>query len=63
MTGEFDRLAPPAEIRNVAERIFDASKTPDVRFEVIAGVGHVCNVEGADAYTRHLHDFVAMVAR
>jgi pimeloyl-ACP methyl ester carboxylesterase len=59
MTGEFDRLAPPAEIRGVAERIFDASDTPDVRFEVIAGVGHVCNVEGADAYTRHLSDFVA----
>jgi pimeloyl-ACP methyl ester carboxylesterase len=62
MTGEHDRLAPPSEIRSVAERIFDASKTPDVRFEVIAGVGHVCNVEGADAYTRHLQDFVARVA-
>lgn len=59
MTGEFDRLAPPAEIRGVAERIFDASKTPDVQFEVIPGVGHVCNVEGAEAYTRHLQRFVA----
>jgi pimeloyl-ACP methyl ester carboxylesterase len=63
MTGEYDRLAPPAEIRGVAERIFDAAKIPDVRFEVIAGVGHVCNVEGAEVYTRHLHDFVARVAR
>jgi pimeloyl-ACP methyl ester carboxylesterase len=62
MTGEHDRLAPPSEIRSVAERIFDASRTPDVRFEVIAGVGHVCNVEGAEAYTRHLQDFVARVA-
>lgn len=59
MTGQHDRLAPPSEIRAVSERIFDAAKTPDVRFEVIAGVGHVCNVEGAEAYNRHLHDFVA----
>jgi pimeloyl-ACP methyl ester carboxylesterase len=62
MTGEFDRLAPPVEIRSVAERIFDASATPDVRFEMISGVGHVCNVEGADQYTRHLQDFIARVA-
>ncbi len=62
MTGEFDRLAPPAEIRAVAERIFDASRVPDVRFEIIAGVGHVCNVEGPDDYTRHLTNFVAKVA-
>lgn len=61
MTGEHDRLAPPAEIRGVAERIFDAAPTPDVRFEVIPGVGHVCNVEGAERYTRHLHDFVTRV--
>ncbi|GLS86789.1 hypothetical protein GCM10010873_17630 [Cypionkella aquatica] len=59
MTGAYDRLAPPAEIRSVAERIFDAAKNPDLRFEVIAGVGHVCNVEGAEVFTRHLHDFVA----
>jgi pimeloyl-ACP methyl ester carboxylesterase len=62
MTGEYDRLAPAAEIRGVAERIFDASPTPDVQFEIIPGVGHVCNVEGADAYTRHLAGFVAKVA-
>jgi pimeloyl-ACP methyl ester carboxylesterase len=59
MSGEFDQLAPPAEIKAVAEQIFDASPAPDVRFEVIAGVGHVCNVEGAEAYTRHLSEFVA----
>ena len=64
MTGEFDRLAPPAEIRAVAERIFDAvpAPAPDVRFEVIARAGHVCNVEGADQYSRILQDFVAKVA-
>ena len=55
------RLAPPEEIRTVADRIFDSAPHPDVRFEVIAGVGHVCNVEGADQYNRHLSDFVAKV--
>ncbi len=63
MTGEFDRLAPPDEIRRVAARILDASPTPDVRFEVIAGAGHVCNVEAADQYNRHLTDFVTRITR
>jgi len=62
MTGEFDTLAPPAEIRSVAERILDTAKSPDVRFEVIAGAGHVCNVEGAVSYNRHLLDFITKVA-
>ena len=62
MTGEFDRLAPPAEIRHVAERISDAAKSADVRFEVIAGAGHVCNVEAAAAYSHLLRDFVAKIA-
>jgi pimeloyl-ACP methyl ester carboxylesterase len=62
MTGEYDRLAPPAEIRRVAERIFDTARNRDVRFEVIEGVGHVCNVEGAEQYTRTLSDFISKVA-
>ena len=58
MTGEHDRLAPPAEIRGVAGRIWDAAPRPDVRFEVIADAGHVCNVEQPDAYTRPLLDLL-----
>lgn len=58
MTGEHDRLAPPAEIRAVAGRIWDSAPRPDVRFEVIPGAGHVCNVEAPDAYNRHLTDFL-----
>jgi pimeloyl-ACP methyl ester carboxylesterase len=54
MTGEHDRLAPPLEIRGVAGRIWDAAPRPDVRFEVIAGAGHVCNVEKPEIYSRHL---------
>ncbi|MFN4192865.1 MAG: alpha/beta fold hydrolase [Tabrizicola sp.] len=56
MTGEHDRLAPPAEIRAVAGRIRDAAPRPDVRFEVIAAAGHVCNVEQPEAYNRRLLD-------
>ncbi|MFN3645793.1 MAG: alpha/beta fold hydrolase [Gemmobacter sp.] len=62
MTGEHDRLAPPAEIRAVAGRILDASPEPDVRFEVIAGAGHLCNIEGPAGYDRHLIPFVQRVA-
>jgi len=58
MTGEHDRLAPPAEIRSVAGRIWDNAPRPDVRFEVIADAGHVCNVEQPAAYNRPLLDFL-----
>jgi pimeloyl-ACP methyl ester carboxylesterase len=58
MTGEHDRLAPPAEIRAVAGRIWDSARHPDVRFEVIQGAGHVCNIEAPDTYNRHLTTFL-----
>lgn len=61
MTGEHDRLAPPREIKHVAKRIWDASPRPDVRFETIAGAGHVCNVEQPDTYNAILTDFLARV--
>ncbi|MEN9851124.1 MAG: hypothetical protein RL128_1287, partial [Pseudomonadota bacterium] len=64
MTGQHDRLAPPSEIRAVAGRILDAAPQmqgarPDVQYETIPGVGHVCNVEGADAYNAALIPFLA----
>ena len=58
ITGEHDRLAPPAEIRGVAGRIWDAAPRPDVRFEVLSGAGHVCNVEAPVAYNRPLLDLL-----
>jgi pimeloyl-ACP methyl ester carboxylesterase len=61
MTGEHDRLAPPAEIRGVASRIWDRAPLPDIRFEVIADAGHVCNLEQPDAYSRHLMRFLRRV--
>ncbi len=63
MTGQHDRLAPPAEIRNVAGRIFDAAHNPDLRFEVIERAGHVCNVEAPEVYTRHLLAFLARLPK
>lgn len=62
MTGAHDRLAPPSEIRGVAGRIWDSAKRPDVRFEVIAGAGHVCNVEAPADYNRHLATFLRGLA-
>lgn len=59
MTGEHDRLAPPAEIKSVSERIWDKSPHPDVRFEVIAGAGHVCNLEKPQQYNAYLAEFLA----
>jgi pimeloyl-ACP methyl ester carboxylesterase len=58
MTGAADRLAPPAEIRAVAVRIFAAAPGADVRFEVLPGAGHVCNLEAPEAYDRHLLAFL-----
>jgi pimeloyl-ACP methyl ester carboxylesterase len=62
MTGEYDRLAPPAEIRSVAGRILAASPQPDVRFEVIPDAGHVCNLEQPAVYNRILLEFLGRLA-
>lgn len=61
MTGEHDRLAPPAEIRGVAERILRRADRPNVRYETITDAGHVCNVEQPDTYNRILVDFLSRV--
>jgi pimeloyl-ACP methyl ester carboxylesterase len=62
MTGEHDRLAPPATPRISAGRIWDLVPRPDVRFEVIAGAGHVCNVEAPRAYNGALLDLLERLA-
>ncbi|KIN63483.1 Transcriptional regulator, TetR family [Sulfitobacter noctilucicola] len=61
MTGEHDRLAPPTEIREVSKR-FAASAAPFVQFEVVAGAGHVCNLEAPAQVNRHLHKFLSLFA-
>lgn len=61
VTGAHDRLAQPAEIKRVAERIWDASTSPDVRFEVIVDAGHVCNLEQPDAYNAILTEYLARI--
>ncbi|WP_137931578.1 alpha/beta fold hydrolase [Mesorhizobium comanense] len=62
MTGEHDRLAPPTEIRGVAERILAQAARPNVRYETIADAGHVCNLEQPDAYNRILLEFLSGLA-
>ncbi len=59
MTGEHDRLAPPEEIRAVSHRVHSAMVSPDVRFEIIGGAGHVCNVEEPEAFNRLLLAFLS----
>lgn len=63
MTGQHDRLAPPSEIRGVAERILDQVSRPDIRYETIADAGHVCNIEQPEAYNRILLDFLRKLPR
>ena len=62
MTGEFDKLAPPEEIRNVSMRIHDAatgSADPaDVCFEVLSDAGHLCNMEQPEAFNATLGRFL-----
>ena len=56
VAGEHDTLAPPAEMRAVAERIAGAC------FVGIAGAGHLINLEASEAYNRCLADFFADIA-
>lgn len=58
VTGEHDRLATPMEIHSVAQRVHSTAQNPNVRFEVIAGAGHVCNVEAPKAYNNLLTSFL-----
>lgn len=60
MTGEHDRLAPPAEIRKISHRFADAGAL-FVNFEVIEGAGHVCNLEAPEAVNVHLKHFIEML--
>ncbi len=62
MTGEYDQLAPPDEIRRVSQRMHAAAQSPDIRFEVIKGAGHVCNLEQPGAFNARLARFVQRIA-
>ncbi len=62
MTGEHDALAPPDEIRAVSRRMLAAQDAPDIRFEVIAGAGHLSNLEAPEAFTAPILDLLERVA-
>lgn len=61
MTGEHDVLAPPHEIKGVADRIWSSATPADVRFEMLHGAGHVCNLEAPEAFTGALREFAARI--
>ena len=60
MTGEYDKLAPPTEIRAVSHRFAEAG-APFVNFEMIEDAGHVCNVEQPAAVNAHISSFLDML--
>ncbi len=70
VTGLYDRLATPEEIRNVSLRMYEDSVTksrvrvglPDIRFEVIKKSGHVCNLEYPGSFNRLLAGFLSRIA-
>ena len=58
VTGEHDKLAPPAEIGSVCNRVRSATQNKNVEMEIIAGAGHVCNLEAPVAYNVLLKTFL-----
>lgn len=58
VTGEHDRLATPAEIRALSIRVHGEVSIPNVRFEMLASAGHICNLEAPEAYNNVLDHFL-----
>jgi pimeloyl-ACP methyl ester carboxylesterase len=50
--GEFDRVASPAVMKQMAQQI------PQGRYVEMPGVGHLMNLEAPDAFDRILLDFL-----
>jgi len=63
MTGGSDKLAPPEQIKQVAQRIHASSPNADVRYECLSRAGHVCNLEVPDAYNTPLIELIQRVLR
>ena len=61
MTGEYDKLAPPNEIRAVSNRMHADNIRPDIQFEVLAEAGHVCNLEAGDDFNKLVIKFMNQV--
>lgn len=55
VVGSEDRLTPPGQAREMADRI------PEARYSEIAGAGHLSNVESSDEFNRSLLDFLSSV--
>ena len=50
--GEFDRVASPAVMKQMAQQI------PNARYVEMPGVGHLMNLEAPDEFDRLLLDFL-----
>ena len=51
--GEFDRVAAPAVMKQMAQAI------PDARYAELKGIGHLMNLEAPDDFDALLLDFLA----
>ena len=56
VAGEFDRVAPPALMRRMADQI------PRSRYVELPGIGHLMNLEAPEAFDGQLLDFLADTA-
>jgi len=61
MTGEYDQLAPPSEIREVSNRMHVENIRSDIQFEVIPQAGHVCNIEASLIFNKFALNFINRV--
>ena len=56
LVGDEDRITPPALSRELAALV------PEARLEVIAGAGHLANIEQPEAFNRAIDLFLAEIA-
>lgn len=60
LTGTHDKLAPPSEIKSVANRMLDTRSRDGgpILFDTIQDAGHLCNIENADTFNVLLTRFL-----
>ena len=65
ITGEYDRLAPPAEIMSVAHRLNNArnGSAGPICYETVLGAGHLCNIEDPEAFNKYLRNALSLISQ
>lgn len=65
ITGEHDRLAPPSEIKTVAQRMRNnrSQNAGPVCFEIVHDAGHLCNLEAPKAFNQYLRNALNLISQ